>query len=401
MAGTFNFAGKISLGKDTEKFHPVDRREFSSGWMNTTVKFNCISDTNRILCTAQGGKWKDNSRNVIKTFSKTTKDADGNTVKGEKIEIDWSDRFDPANIDKVAGFRKYTCDTGDAKMRYKLRDLVKAFEEETETEELIEETGIDNLDDAKEALAKSEAKKHVFLSEWDFAEHIAKVAAADKFKDKKFYISGTYDVQYNPTNGRYYTSYHVNRVNLASDDAEPSTEMKIDMYFGDDAWDDNQFTENGKCFVRGWIPYYDSSVKKNGFMPISVAVKENDKKNALLKRKFAVDGNVKQIGLTIKVIDGAERMELTMDMLDEETREEIECGLLDWEEYKRSMGGTTIGERISELRFVELTPGKHIAQDTMYTVDDMQPAQAVIEEASKAETEPELDLFAQDDEDDL
>jgi hypothetical protein len=37
----------------------------------------------------------------------------------------------------------------------------------------------------------------------------------------------------------------------------------------------------------------------------------------------------------------------------------------------------------------------------MYAVDDMQPAQAVVEEASKAETEPELDLFAQDDEDDL
>lgn len=398
MAEVFNFTGKIALGKETEKFHPIDRREFSgSGWMSTTVKFNCISDTNRILCTAQGGKWKDNSRNTIKTFSKTTKDANGNTIKGEKIEIDWSDRFNPEEIDKVAGFKKFTCDTGDARMRYKLRDLVQAFEKGTETDELIEATGIDNLDDAKAELAKSEAKKHVFLSEWDFAEHMAKVAAAEKFKDKKFYISGTYDVQYNATSGRYYTNYRVNRVNLAPDDAELSTEMKIDFYFGDDAWDDNQYAESGKCFVRGWVSYYDSNAKKNGFMPIAVAVKENEKKNALLKRKFAVDGNIKQIGLTLKVIDGAERMELTMDMLDEETREEIECGLLNWEEYKRSMGGTAIGERVSELRFVELTPGKHVAQDTVYTMDDMCPAKVVVEEKS----EPEVDLFAQDDDDEL
>ena len=53
MADLFNFTGKIALGKDSEKFHPIERKEFSSGWMNTTVKFNVISGTNRILCIAE------------------------------------------------------------------------------------------------------------------------------------------------------------------------------------------------------------------------------------------------------------------------------------------------------------------------------------------------------------
>ena len=106
-----------------------------------------------------------------------------------------------------------------------------------------------------------------------------------------------------------------------------------------------------------------------------ISVKEdNEKKVNGLKRKFSIEDGVKHIGLTLKVIEGAERVEITMDMLDEETREDIECGLLDFEAVKRELGGNAFGDRISELRFVELTPNKSIAQDTTYTTEDMRPA---------------------------
>ena len=82
MAVNFNFCGKISLPKETEKFKPIDRKEFASSWMNTTVKFNCISGTNRILCMTQGGKWKDDKKNSVRTFSKSTTDANGNVTGG-------------------------------------------------------------------------------------------------------------------------------------------------------------------------------------------------------------------------------------------------------------------------------------------------------------------------------
>lgn len=390
MADVFNFTGKIALGKDSEKFHPIDKREFTSGWMNTTVKFNCLSGTNRILCMVQGGKWKNDDKNVIRTFSKTTTDANGNTVKGEKIDIAWDKRFDQSEIDKVAGFRKFACDLGDIRMRYKLQDLVKAFKNGTATDEKMEEAGVYNLEDAKAALEKSEAKKKEFLSEYDFAEYMAKVAASEKFKNKLFHISGTYDVQYVADKDKFYTNYRVNRVILAPDDAEPKTEMKIDFYYGEDAWDDSQYEEKGKCFINGWVSYYDSNVKKNGFMPLVVAIKENEKKTAALKRKFDVDDGVKQIGLTLNVIDGAEVVELTMDMLSEETREDIECGLIDWETYKRQLGGKAVGDRVSELRFAELTPKKNIAQDTMYSVDDMRPAKVT------AVAEDDVNLFDDD-----
>ena len=374
---TFNFCGKITLGKKTDKFNPIERKTFTSTWTNTTVKFNCVSDTNSILCTVQGGKWENDSKNTVKTFSKSIKDKDGNVTKGTSIEIPWNKRFDEDQIEKVAGFRKFVCDTGDIKMRYKLQDLVTAFKDGTVTDMMMEETGIDNLSDAEAALEKSKAKKKEFISEWDFAEYLTKVCQSEKLRSKKFYISGTYDVQYNPVNDRFYTNYRVHRVIAAPDDAESSTKMEIDFFFGEDAFDDSTYEESGKCFINGWISYYDSNkeVKKNGFKPITITVKEdNEKKIKALKRKFNIEEGIKQIGLILKVIEGAERVEITMDMLDEETRDDIECGLLDFSDIIKSLGGNVFGDRISELRYDGLIPSKNITQDTVYTLEDMHPA---------------------------
>ena len=373
----FNFCGKIALGKETEKFKPIEKKTYDSGWSNTAVKFNCISDTNRILCVAQGGKWENDSKNVVRTFSKSVKDENGNVTKGTSIEIPWNKRFDEDQIAKVAGFRKFVVDTGDTRMRYKLQDLVTAFKDGKETDEMMEEVGINDLSTAEAALEKSKKKRREFLSQWDFAEYLIKVCTSEKLKDKKFYISGTYDVQYNPVNDKFYTNYNVNRVVMAPDDAEPSTKMEMDFFFGEDAFDDSVYEETGKCFINGWISYYDGNkeIKKTGFKPVTITVREDDeKKLKVLKRKFDIEEGIKQIGLTLKVVEGAERKEITMDDLDEETREDIECGLVDFDEVVKALGGNVFGDRISELRFVKLMDNKNKAEETTYELSDMCPA---------------------------
>ena len=65
IMNNFTFVGKIQAIKDTESFHPVEKKTFDSGWSMTTVKFNCISGTNRIMCLVQGGKWNDEKKNVV------------------------------------------------------------------------------------------------------------------------------------------------------------------------------------------------------------------------------------------------------------------------------------------------------------------------------------------------
>ena len=153
--------------------------------------------------------------------------------------------------------------------------------------------------------------------------------------------------------------------------------------------------------MNGWVSYYDSSLKKNGFKDMTVVIREdNDKKRNALKRKFTCEEGIKQIGLTLSVIDGAEVVELTMDMLDDETREDIECGLLDWEDVKRELGGRAIGDRISEIRFTELTPKKNVAEVTVYTVDDMHPAREDVVEDDEDEDDV-VDIFDEDLDDDL
>ena len=371
MADVFNFTGKIVLGKESEKFHPVDRREFKSGWMNTTVRFNCISGSNRVMCMTQGGKWKDDNRNTVMTRSKTITDSNGKVLQGENIKIPWAKRFDADQIDKVAGNKKFVCDTGDVKMRYKLQNVVDG---KIQIDDELIEAGLDTLDAIKVELEKSKAKKKVFLSEWDFAEYVAKVAASDKFKDKLFHISGNYEIQYYSDKDKFYTNYHVNQIILAADDKVPATELKIDFYFGENAFDDSQYEETGKCSINGWVSYYDSNLKKRGFAPTVVTVKEDENKTKGLKRKFDIEDCIKQIGMTLKVIEGAEIVEITMDMLDDETRADIEYGLVDFEDVKKEMGGKVAGDRVSELRFVELPVKKNKVQDTVYNVDDMHAA---------------------------
>jgi hypothetical protein len=345
----------------------------------------------------QGGKWVSDAKNTVKTFSKSTTDENGKVTKGAAIEIPWAKRFDEAEIEKVAGFKKFIVDTGDYKMRYKLQDLVKAFDNGTVTDEQMELLGIDNLADAKAALEKSQAKRKEFISEWDFAEFVTKLAQSEKYKDKLFNISGNYEIQYSAEKDRFYKNYHVNRITLAAEDAEPSTEMKIDFLFGADSWDDSNYDETGRVLVNGWVSYYDSNLKKNGFADMTVVIRENnEKKRNALKRKFTCEDGVKQIGLTLGVIEGAEVIELTMDMLDDETREDIECGLLDFEDVKRELGGRAIGDRISELRFAELTPKKNVAQDTVYTVEDMHPAKVEVIEEDE-EDDSNFDIFDDDD----
>lgn len=369
MANQFVYYGKIVSIKATERFSPIERKDFSSGWTNTTVKFNCLSGTNRIMLMAQGGKWIDDTRNVIKT---TGQKPEGGG-KREAVTIPWDKRFDKDQIDKVAGFRHYIVDLEDKEVRNNLNTLAKAFEDGSITDEMIEESGYSTLEKVKEALDKANKRRKVFISSWDFAEYMTKVVASEKIKDKIFRISGNQEIQY--SNGRFYTNYVVNRVELTSN-AEPSTNMIVDFYFADDCVSENEDVS----YLTGWSSYYDSGLKKNGFYPISIAIR-NEKDLKLIKKKFVVgESEIANVGLSVSVIDGADRVEITMDDLDEDTQAEIEAGWMTFEEVVRAMGGNKIGERITELRFAGLNPRKNKVEDTTYSVEDMKPAMNIAED---------------------
>lgn len=385
------FVGRIQAIKDSEKFHPVERKTFDSGWSMTTVRFNCISKTNRVMCVTQGGKWTDDKKNVVKTIAKTVTNEDGSVTKGEKIDIPWAKRFDTKEIEKVAGYRKFVVDLGDAQMRYALQDAVKAFEEDNITDELIEKTGCNTLEEAKEALDKSNKRRHVFLSEWDFAEFMTKVVSSPKIKDTVFRISGYQEVQYNAEKGRFYVNYRVNRVDIAKEGLDETTDLSVDFYFGNNCVDDEDFEETGKGYINGYTTYWDSMVKKNGFMPMTFVVRDKAKLKVMKKRLVADDGEIKNIGLVGEVIQGVSMSAITMDDLSDEDREDIECGLVTFEQLAAAMGGQKAGEKITEIRLKGFNARKKTVEDTSYTTDDMHPARADVKEDTE-----DVDLFDDD-----
>lgn len=385
----FTFVGKIQNIKDSESFHPVEKRTFDSGWSMTTVRFNCISGTNRVMCVAQGGKWNDDKKNVVKTFSKAVTNEDGSVTKGEKIDIPWAKRFDEKEIEKVAGYRKFVVDLGDAQMRYALQNAVKAFENDKITDELIAKTSCNTLEEAKAALEKSVARKHVFLSEWDFAEFMTKVVASDKIKNTTFRISGYQEVQYSVEKGRFYVNYRVNRVDIAKEGLDDTTDLSVDFYFGKNCVDDEDFDETGKGYINGYTTYWDNMMKKNGFMPMTFIVRDKAKLRVMKKRLSVDDDEIKNVGLVGEVIQGASMSAITYDDLSDEDKEGVDCGLVSVEELAAAMGGQKVGEKITEIRLKGFNARKKTVEDTTYTTDDMHPAMA--------DAEKDVDLF--DDED--
>ena len=383
MPNQFVIYGKISPVKETEKFKPIERKTFeSSKWTNTNVRFNVISGTNRIMCSVQGGKWSDDSRNVVKTFGQVPDDGG----KRPMIDIAWDKRFDDEEIEKVAGFRRLVVDLDNKATRSNLYNLVKAFEKGEVTDEMINESGYDTKEAAEEALDKSNKRKHTFITEWDFAEYMAKVVTSDKIKGKIFKITGTQEIQY--SKGKFYSNYKVNRVELANDE-EMRTSMNVDFFFADDCID----VDDGIARINGWSTYYDSSLKKNGFYPICIVSRGGDKEIKGLKRKLAVgDSEIANVGLVVNIIDGADIVPITYDDLSDEEKADIDDGFITLEEIKKAMNGGKVGDRITELRYVGLNPRKRTIEATTYTVEDMRPAVANV-------TNDKVDIFDDEDED--
>ena len=363
---SFQFIGKIQAIKATDNFAPIERKNYDSGWTNTIVRFNCVSGTNRVMCLVQGGKWVDDKKNG----SILTMDKDRN-----KIEVPWSRRHEESEIEKVIKYRRFIVDLADSNKRNRLKYALKVFENGNQTEELMQEVGCKTLDEVKAALEKSKSRCHQFLSEWDFAEYMTKVVASEKIKDSLFKISGIQENQYSPSKGRFYTNYRVNRVELVSSEEEKSTKMMIDFYFDENCIDDSSFENDGKAYLNGFTTYYDNSLKATGMMPIPVVVRDEKKLEIIKKRFTGGDSEIKNIGLAVDVIDGAEMLNITYDDLDDESKEDVDCGTVSLKDAIAALGRNKVGDRITELRYCGWNAKKNKVEDTTYKKEDMKPAE--------------------------
>jgi hypothetical protein len=338
--------------------------KYDSGWTNQRLRFTVTAGENRHFVEINAGKWLDDNKNTIYAFSEPV-----NGEKSKPIQIAWDKRNDPETIKGVAGWRVFTIDLDSTGHRNELRD------------------GGD-----KEALAASYEKRHHFLAATDFCDFVNSVINDPSMKDVKFRVKGNINYNYSDNTDRYYETYEVNKIYMVDEDEAVTSEVNLDFYFDEDAFDESMFEEYGKVNVNGYTTFYDNATKKNWFTPITLVVRD---KVAGWKKTFSKfeDDEVRKVGLTCQKINGAQKVNITLADLDEDTQENVALGLITEEEAIRDAGGQMFGDAIRELRIEKLGRGyARGSETTAYSAADLTKKPVKEEEV--------IDIFGSDDEDD-
>lgn len=375
----FEMTGKLSISKDTEKFHPYTEKTYPSGWVRKQLLFNVTCGDNRHMLTVTAGAFADGHGDIY-SFTKGGVDENGNKVKGESIQIPFKERLTSPKLAEIAEFKKFIIDLEQPGRRYKLQNMADKLHEGKElTDEELKAVGLESKDDVVTALEKSNKKRHEFISEWDYIDFIKKVIGSEKYKDKLFFIRGNGEYQYSDNQQKVYESYIPTRIYLAADDAEPSSTATINIIFNSESLDEMSVEEKGKYYVNGYMMEYDQNRKANIPVPVTIVipVSEDDekgkKKAEAFKHKFMVDDDTyKEYGAIVNMLNGAQKTEITEDMLTDEQREDLDLGIITMDDIRAEIGGNVYGDRIREYQLVKpargFTKGR---QDTVWTDEDM------------------------------
>lgn len=375
----FEMTGKLSISKETEKFHPYTEKTYPSGWVRKQLLFNVTCGDNRHMLTVTAGAFSDGHGDIY-SFTKGGVDENGNKVKGESIQIPFKERLTSPRLAEIAEFKKFIIDLEQPGRRYKLQNMADKLHEGKElTDEELKSVGLESKDDVTTALEKSNKKRHEFISEWDYIDFIKKVIKSEKYKDKLFFIRGNGEYQYSDSQQKVYESYIPTRIYLAADDAEPSSTATINIIFNSESLDEMSVEEKGKYYVNGHMMEYDQNRKVNIPVPVTIVipVPEDDekgkKKAEAFKHKFMVDDDTyKEYGAIVNMLNGAQKTEITEDMLTDEQREDLDLGIITMDDIRAEIGGNVYGDRIREYQLVKpargFTKGR---QDTVWTDEDM------------------------------
>ena len=403
MNNTFEFVGKIIPCKETDKFKPFSDTRFNkSDWAKKQIKFNMVCGNNRHFVEASSLYNAEHTDTMtIYTVSKGTTSDNGEKTKGEKMKIPFKDRAKPEVIEKVAEFKKFVVDTEVPKRRYNLEKAIDKFKDGSITDEQMESLGVHNIEECEKALADSKKKRHEFISEYDFVDFLNKFVNNEKIKDMMFRATGDYTLEYNEKSDVWYREYVVTRIYRVENDAETKSEMTLNLVFGREAVDEENFDTTKKYHINGYLSQYLSTYKKNFFCPMTLTIDGNgdekaEKKATAFKKKFVFADNnerdYREIGLVCNVLDGSQKVELTEDMLTEEQRENLEFGLITMEDIQRELGKDIYGEKVTDVVVSSLARGySGGAKDTDYAEKDFGKPRAEISE------DDEEDLFDEDD----
>ena len=369
MSNQISFTGKIRKVKDY-----YSEQEFSGGLVKRRLRFMAVCGNSTQWLEVTALVWKDDKKNKVYTL----KSVEG--AKDEKYTVEWENRLNPDVVALVPGYKRFVVDTDTFAKRKEL-----------------EEAGLD------EELEKSKKKRKEFIHESDFIDYLIKVLNNEKSKDMIFRINGTAEYSYGSNKDMFYRSFVPQKIFRVPDDTAQCCTGSMKLYFAEGAVDDTYTDETGDYVINAFVDYYDQNAKMNAFAPISVKIAADNKMANGFKKRFskAEGDEIKELGVGVDFINGAQTVEITEDMLSDEQRESIEDGLCTFEDIKAELGGTAFGERVTEIRLTGLMKGYSSGvQDTMYSIDDLR--KKPIKDAPKTEDTEEtenVNIFGDEDDD--
>lgn len=358
---TFSFVGKISRRKE----NAFVERNFDSGWLINELNLTMTCGDNVQFLRASGGMWdeKHASKNSVMTYKHNE------NGKDEPITIKWDERLNPEIAVTIANYRTYTIDTEIAKDR-----------------KTAEESG-----DAS-AIDASKKKHKLFITAIDFVKWLDKVTSNEKTKDWIWRVTG--EVEYNYSKGNWYRNFVPRRVYHVDPETEQQCVGTIKTFFTEDCVsdDDNNF------YFNTYTQYYDQQCKKNCFTPMPLVIpKDHPKANGFKKIFSKAEGDeVREFGVNVIYINGAQRVEITPEMLSDEQRELLDMNMITMDDIRKELGNTVYGDKKTETRIDAIARGyTGGSKDTIYSASDL--VATPIKDEPKVEVEEEIDLFADDD----
>lgn len=363
MANTFSFVGKITRRKE----NAFVEKTFDSGWCINELNLTMTCGDNVQFLRASGGMWDDAhaSKNSVMTYKRNE------NGKDEPVTVKWEDRLNPEITAVIANYRTYTVDTEIAADR-------KAAEESGDVA----------------AIEASKKKHKVFITAIDFVKWLDKVTSNEKTKDWIWKVTG--EVEYSYSKGNWYRNFVPRRVYHV----DPATEQQcigtIKTFFTEDcvSEDDNAF------YFNTYTQYYDQQCKKNCFTPMPLVIPKEHPKAKGFQKLFgrAEDDEVREFGVNVIYINGAQRVEITEDMLSDEQKELLDLNMITMDDIRKELGSTVYGDKKTETRIDGVSRGYTSgSKETVYNASDL--VVTPIKDAPKIES-VDIDIFADDDDED-
>lgn len=235
---------------------------------------------------------------------------------GKPLQVAWDERFDPAIVENVAGYRKHIIDLGD-------------------------EYG----------------GRREFVSSYDAILYLKKMLPSF---DGRLIATGDFTKQWYAKNERYYDHFNLRNLYAANgSENKDKLSLRMDVFFNSESVDDADFDEKRKIYLNGYIQQYISKDEGRKYIPMQFVLSalhydfDNPKDKKLFDYKigyiYTNNKTVSHILWDVELVNGAEEVPFDETMLTEKQKEQIELGLATLEDF-RPRSRAILGERITEYR---------------------------------------------------